>query len=229
MNVAIAFGAGILSFLSPCVLPLVPAFLVNIAGEAALSGERRARTMTHALAFVLGFGALFTVVWIALALAGTQAAWLKPWVERAAGALLVLMGTHMLGLITIPFMAMRFDVPVPERSSGYPRSFLVGAAFGVGFTPCVGPYLGVILTLLFGSDLTAGAVLLAAYALGVGVPFLVIASGVGWARGLARWLGAHQRAVNAVGGVFVIAMGLLLLSGQFTRMAQLFNFLPLLG
>lgn len=229
MNIAIAFGAGFLSFLSPCVLPLVPAFLVNIAGEAALDGTRRLRTFVHAVAFVLGFTAVFTLLWIGLALAGGLAGELKYWLERAAGGLLVLMGAHMLGLITLPFLLRRYDVRLEGRSSGLPRSFLIGSAFGIAFTPCVGPYLGVILTLLFGSDIASGGVLLVAYALGLGVPFLLIAGGFGAARGAVRWLGRHQLAVNRVGGTLVIVMGLLLLSGEFTRIAQLFNFLPLLG
>ncbi|CAN5177321.1 cytochrome c biogenesis CcdA family protein [soil metagenome] len=229
MNVAIAFGAGILSFVSPCVLPLVPAFLVNIAGEAALTGTDRRRTVAHAAAFVAGFSAIFTLLWVGLALAGGLAGELKYWLERAGGALLVLLGVHMVGLITLPFLLRRFDVRFEGNAQGYPRSFLVGAAFGIGFTPCVGPYLGVILTLLFGADLAAGATLLLAYALGLGLPFLLIAGGLGAARAAVRWLTRHQRAVDRVGGTLVIAMGLLLLSGQFARLAQLFNFLPLLG
>lgn len=229
MNVAIAFGAGILSFLSPCVLPLVPAFLVNIAGEAALSGTQRLRTVSHALAFVLGFSAVFTLLWLGLALAGGLAGELKFWLERVGGALLVLMGTHMLGLITLPFLSRRMDLRLEGTTTGYRRSFLIGTAFGIGFTPCVGPYLGVILTLLFNVDLASGAVLLLAYTLGLGVPFLLIASGFGAARRASRWLGQHQRPLNLVGGTLVIAMGLLMLSGQFTRLAQVFNFLPLLG
>ena len=229
MELAVAFGAGILSFLSPCVLPLVPAYLVNLAGEAALDGTARRRTLTHAVLFVLGFSAVFTLLWVGLALAGGLAGELKFWLERVAGGLLVLMGAHMLGLITLPFLLRRYDVRLEGTTTGYPRSFLVGSAFGLAFTPCVGPYLGVILTLLFGAELAAGAGLLLAYSLGLGVPFLLIAGGFGVARRAVRWLGRHQRAVNIVGGTLVIVMGLLLLSGQFTRLAQLFNFLPLLG
>src|SRR5437868_11230964 len=105
VNVAIAFGAGILSFLSPCVLPLVPAFLVNMAGEAALSGTQRARTVTHALAFVLGFSAVFTLLWVAIALVGALAGELVFWLQRVGGLLLVVLGMHMVGLITIPILA----------------------------------------------------------------------------------------------------------------------------
>src|SRR5438093_1489987 len=229
MNVAIAFGAGILSFLSPCVLPLVPAFLVNMAGEAALAGTQRTRTLTHALAFVLGFSAVFTLLWVVVAIVGALAGDLVFWLQRVGGILLVILGMHMLGLITVPLLARELDLRLEGRTTGLPRSFLIGAAFGVGFTPCVGPYLGAILTLLLGEDLGAGAVLLVAYTLGLGVPFLLLAGGLVGAQRVARWLAAHIRVVNLAGGTLVIAMGLVLVSGQFARLPQLFNFLPLLG
>lgn len=229
MNVAIAFGAGILSFLSPCVLPLVPAFLVNMAGEAALAGTQRVRTTTHALAFVLGFSAVFTLLWVAVATVGTLAGDLVFWLQRIGGLLLVVLGMHMLGLITIPLLAREMDLRLEGNTSGLPRSFLIGAAFGIGMTPCVGPYLALILDLLLNQDVPSGATLLLAYALGLGVPFLVIAAGIGGTERVTRALRRGIRVVNVVGGTLVIAMGLLLISGQFARLPQLFNFLPLLG
>jgi cytochrome c-type biogenesis protein len=229
VNVAIAFGAGILSFLSPCVLPLVPAFLVDMAGEAALAGTQRARTLVHALAFVLGFTAVFTLLWIGVALVGSFAGEMVSWLQKIGGLLLVVLGMQMLGLIRIPFLARELDLRLEGSTTGLPRSFLIGVAFGVGFTPCVGPYLGAILTLLLNEDLGSGAVLLVAYALGLGVPFLLLAGGLGGARRLARWLASHIRVVNLVGGTLVIAMGLVLVSGQFARLPQLFNFLPFVG
>jgi len=229
LNVAIAFGAGMLSFLSPCVLPLVPAFLVDMAGEAALAGTQRARTVAHALAFVFGFSTLFTALWVAVALVGALSGELVFWLQRAGGLILVVLGMQMLGLVRIPFLARELDLRLERGATGLGRSFLIGLAFGIGFTPCVGPYLGVILTLLLNEDLAAGALLLLAYALGLGVPFLLLASGIGWARRIARWLATHIRAVNLAGGTLVIAMGLVLVSGQFAKLAQLFNFLPLFG
>ena len=229
MNVAIAFGAGILSFLSPCVLPLVPAFLVDMAGEAALAGTQRARTITHALAFVLGFSSVFTLLWVAVALVGAYAGEMVYWLTRIGGLLLVVLGMQMLGLIRIPFLARELDLRLEGRTTGLPRSFLIGLAFGVGFTPCVGPYLALILGLLLNVDLGSGAVLLVAYALGLGLPFLALAGGLGGTRRVARALASHIRVVNIVGGTLVIAMGLVLVSGQFARLPQLFNFWPLLG
>ena len=229
MNIAIAFGAGMLSFLSPCVLPLVPAFLVDMAGEAALAGTQRARTIAHALAFVVGFSAVFTLLWVAVALVGVLAGEMVVWLQRIGGLLLVVLGMQMLGLIRIPFLAQGLDLRLEGGTTGFARSFLIGIAFGIGFTPCVGPYLALILDLLLNSDLASGAALLLAYALGLGVPFLLLAGGLGAARRVARALAAHVRLVNAVGGTLVIVMGLVLVSGQFARLAQLFNFLPLLG
>jgi cytochrome c-type biogenesis protein len=225
MNVVIAFGAGILSFASPCVLPLVPAFLVNMAGEAALAGTHRARTVAHALAFVL----VFTLLWVAVALVGAFAGEMVFWLQRVGGLLLVVLGMQMVGLIRIPFLARELDLRLEGRTTGLPRSVLIGVAFGIGFTPCVGPYLGAILTLLLNEDVGSGAVLLVAYALGLGVPFLLLAGGIGGAQRVARWLAVHIRAVNLAGGTLVIAMGLVLASGQFARLPQLFNFLPLVG
>jgi cytochrome c-type biogenesis protein len=228
MNVAIAFGAGILSFLSPCVLPLVPAFLVNLAGEAALAGTQRLRTVVHAVAFVLGFSVVFTLLWVAVALVGALAGDLVFWLQRLGGVLLIVLGMHMLGLITIPLLARELDLRLEGSTSGLLRSFLIGAAFGIGMTPCVGPYLALILDLLLNQDILSGAALLLAYALGLGVPFLVIAAGVGGQR-LTAFLRRRVRLLNGIGGVLVIVMGLLLVSGQFARLPQLFNFLPLLG
>jgi len=229
VNVAIAFAGGVLSFLSPCVLPLVPAFLVDLAGEAALAGTRRVRTVLHALAFVIGFSTVFTLLWVAIALVGALAGDLVFWLQRVGGLLLVVLGMQMLGLIRIPLLARELDLRLERGSTGHARSFLIGVAFGVGFTPCVGPYLALILDLLLNESIASGAVLLLAYALGLGVPFLLIAGGVGGARQLASWLAQHIRAVNLAGGTLVVVMGLVLASGQFARLPQLFNFIPLLG
>ena len=229
MNLAIAFGAGILSFVSPCVLPLVPAYLVNLAGESALSGTDRRRTIAHAAAFVVGFSAVFTLLWIGIALLGSLGATFIDWIQKIAGLVLVVLGMHMLGLITIPFLEQATDLRIERRASGYRRSLLIGVAFGAGWTPCIGPYLALILTILLNSDLASGAVLLLAYSLGLGVPFLLVAGGFGSVRRALEWVRLHLRVVNAVGGTLVIVMGLLLLSGQLTRLNQLFNFLPLLG
>jgi cytochrome c-type biogenesis protein len=229
MNVLIAFGAGFLSFASPCVLPLVPAFLADMAGEAALAGTERRRTMAHAVAFVLGFATVFTALWVAVALVGALAGQMVFWLQRVGGLLLVILGMQILGLIQIPFLARHIDLRLEGKTKGLTRSVLIGVAFGVGFMSCAGAYLGAILTLLMNEDVASGAVLLLAYALGLGVPFILLAAGLGGARRVARWFSAHIRVVNLVGGTLVILMGLALASGLFVRLPEFFNFLPLLG
>jgi cytochrome c-type biogenesis protein len=205
----------------------VPAYLVNLAGESALSGADRRRTIAHAAAFVAGFSVVFTLLWVGIALLGTLGAAFVEWLQRIAGFVLVVLGMHMVGLVTIPLLEQTMDLRVEGRATGYRRSILIGVAFGAGWTPCIGPYLALILSILLSNDLASGAVLLLAYSLGLGVPFLLVAAGLG--RRPLAWVRAHLRAVNAAGGTLVIVMGLLLLSGQLTRLNQLFNFLPLLG
>jgi cytochrome c-type biogenesis protein len=229
VNVLIAFGAGILSFVSPCCLPLVPAFLADMAGEAALAGTQRLRTMAHAVAFVVGFATVFTALWVAVALVGAFAGQMVFWLQRVGGLILVLLGMQIIGLISIPGLARHDDLRLEGSTRGLARSVLIGLAFGIGFMPCAGAYLGAILTLLLNEDVASGAVLLLAYALGLGVPFVLLAAGLGGARRVARWFSAHIRVVNLVGGTLVILMGMALASGLFARLPEFFNFLPLLG
>src|SRR5438128_11554068 len=130
MNVAIAFGAGILSFLSPCVLPLVPAFLVNMAGEAALAGTQRMRTVAHALAFVLGFSVVFTLLWVAIALVGALAGELVYWLQRLGGLLLIVLGMHMIGLVTVPFPMRALELCLDGTTPCAPPSLLCARPCG---------------------------------------------------------------------------------------------------
>jgi cytochrome c-type biogenesis protein len=227
VNVVVAFGAGLLSFVSPCVLPLVPAFLADLTG-AAVRGERveRTRALVHASAFVLGFSAVFTALWLAIAVFDAIAGDLIVWAQRVGGAILIVLGLHLAGVITLPFLAMTRQASVGGVPGSVWRSFGVGLSFGAGWTPCVGPYLAAILTLLLSSaDLAAGGVLLFAYALGLGLPFLAAAIALDRSRGLLGALQRRARVIEIVGGTLVVAMGVLLVSGRFTQIAGLLNFL----
>ena len=229
MNVAVAFGAGVLSFLSPCVLPLVPAYLADLTGSAARGTEAtRPRALAHALAFVLGFSAVFTALWIAIAAFAELAGDLIFWAQRAGGLLLIVLGLHLAGVVTIPFLAAPRQARVGGTPGSLARSFGVGLSFGAGWTPCVGPYLAAILGLVLStSDLPAGGTLLFAYALGLGLPFILAALALDRLRGLLRALQRRARVIEIAGGTLVIAMGVLLASGRFPQFAAFFNFYSL--
>ncbi len=227
MNVAIAFGAGLLSFLSPCVLPLVPAYLADLTGAAARGGAAsRGRAFAHALAFVLGFSAVFTLLWVVIAAFGSVAGDLRFWAERVGGAVLIALGLHLSGLVTIPFLAMTRQARVGGTPGSLARSLAIGVTFGAGWTPCVGPYLALILgILLTTADLASGALLLFAYALGIGLPFLVAALALDRMRGVLHAMQRRARAIEIAGGALVVVMGVLLASGRLTELAQRLSFL----
>lgn len=196
-----AFVAGALSVLSPCVLPLLPLYLAHLAGvgpDGRLPGRRL--VLAHASAFVIGFGLIFVLLGVSLgALGGVFLAY-RPWLIRAGGAFMVVMGLDLIGLIQLPFLARPHSVPVPGagvQGGRLSSSFLVGVGFAAGWMPCVDPILGAILTLaVSAAEPVRAGTLLAAYAAGLAVPFLVIAAALGVA---ACRQGARVRFLTAAG------------------------------
>jgi cytochrome c-type biogenesis protein len=234
VSLLVAFGAGFLSFASPCCLPLVPAYLANLAGTAA--GEpahSRGRAFLHAFAFVAGFSSVFTALWLLIAALAIFAAGVifsadvVFWAQRAGGVVLIVLGLQMVGLISLPLLASTRQARVGGSSVSLGRSFLVGVTFGAGWSPCVGPYLGAIFALLLATaDFAAGGALLLAFTLGLGLPFLAMALAFERLSGVVRALRRRAHAIELVGGTVVIAMGVLLVSGRFTEVNALFGFVP---
>jgi cytochrome c-type biogenesis protein len=234
ISIAIAAGAGLLSFASPCVVPLVPGYLGYLSGatvgeDGQLVGDRR-KVVAHALMFVLGFTLVFTAVGASVGLIGFAFLRNMPLVQKAGGIVLVALGLHMLRLLNIPFLnrTLRADTEWIGRR-GYPGSLLVGAIFAVGWTPCVGIVLSGILTLAAASATVGqGALLLAAYSAGLGVPFILSAFALERARGWLRKLNAKARLVETVSGVMLIGMGLLVFGNFMSIMSaywyRLFGF-----
>ena len=230
----VAFGAGVLSFASPCVLPLVPAYVGMLAG-ATVSGERasQARTMVHAVAFVAGFGAIFVGLGASVGLVGFafQDVVRSLAFRAVAGGSLILLGLHGAGIVRIPLLLrdirVRFN---PAGRFGVVPSFLVGAAFAAGWTPCIGPILGTIL-LYAGTEGTVGqgAILLAAYSLGLGVPFLLAGYALESATRLFRRLNRQARVVELASGSLVAAMGVVILTGGLTWFAGFLSGLGVQG
>lgn len=225
LNIFIAFAFGLLSFLSPCVLPLLPGYLSCVAGFDTMAGgaSLRGRALKNGTAFVLGFSLLFIAMGAA---AGGFGQWLSGYKDvlmRVAGGVVFLMGLHISEIVPIRLLFRHWQSKGAGASTGLPGSFLLGLSFAAGWTPCVGPVLASIL-LMAGSTETAtdGAILLAFYAAGLAAPFLLAAWGI---ESIHKWMGRARRVlpyVNAVSGGLLMAVGILLLTGIWPRLTRLF-------
>lgn len=225
-----AFGAGLLTFLAPCTLPLVPAYLGFISGlpgeelnDPALAHRSRRVVFFNGLFFVFGFSIVFIVLGVIAGFAGAALAPYRLWLTRVGGVLVILFGLFLLGLFRLPWLygEKRFHVPRSLRPGRPLTSLAIGLSFGFGWTPCVGPILGSIL-LLASTTTTAlpGGILLAVFSLGLAVPFLIIALGIGSAMKSLKKLGPYLRVVSVIGGAFLVGLGLLL---AFNRISLLIS------
>ena len=233
VTIPLAFLAGLASFLSPCVLALVPAYIGYLSGRSVTAEgvvvENRWETFGHGLAFVAGFTLVFIALGAAASLIGAVLYDLRIWLARIGGIVVVVFGLHILGVISIPFLD--YDTRRHMRPSaglGYGSSVMMGVFFSAGWAPCVGPVLGVILTLALATgSLNQGVLLLTAYSAGLAVPFLLTALGIGRA---AEWMRRHASAVQLVSrvtGVVMIIVGVLLFTGSLQRLAQYGFFIDL--
>jgi len=213
-----AFGAGIASFVSPCVLPMVPVYLASLAGPEILEGETRGRwpLFLHALSFVLGMGLVFTLTGALAGLVGISINPNSPTVQKVSGGLLIFFGLFMLGAGFIPWLNFEKRLsPKVGLGSGYLRSFIVGAAFTVAWTPCLSPILGSVLTLALNSETAGrGALLLAVYSLGMGLPFLAIGAFFSALTPLLKHIERASRWIYLLSGVLLVAVGILIALGK---------------
>ncbi len=229
ITLGLAFLAGLASFLSPCVFSLVPAYVGYLGGRAA-GGEGGANsrlvTFLHGLAFVLGFSVVFVGLGVGAALLGGVLYDMRFILTRVGGGVVVLFGLHMIGIVRIPFL--EYDTRVqslPNPRYGYLSSALMGVFFSAGWSPCVGPVLGAILTLVLnGGSVAMGAVMLSAYSAGLAVPFLLAALSIGWVGVMLRKYGKAMRYVEIAMGVILIVVGIMLFFGIFELIAQRLQF-----
>ncbi|MEW5939123.1 MAG: cytochrome c biogenesis protein CcdA [Chloroflexota bacterium] len=223
----LAFLAGIASFLSPCVLALVPAYVGYLSGRAA-GGENapsnRLVTFSHGLAFVIGFSVIFVGLNILGYGLGRVFYDIQYWLGRVGGFVIIVFGLHMIGVFRIPFL--EYDTRVqsmPDQRWGYLSSALMGVFFSAGWSPCVGPVLGFIITLsITGNSLALAAKLGTAYSAGLAVPFLLAALGIGWVTVILRKYNKVMRYTEIVMGVLMVIVGAMLLFGYFNILANLF-------
>jgi len=243
VSVGLAFVAGLFSFLSPCLLPLVPVYIGYLSGTTVADQRApRLRVLAHAGAFVAGFGLVFVILGSLAGLAGYLATephgplglvgWLAvalgqaaPWLGRLGGLVLMVLGLHLTGLVRIPWLYREMRIETGAvRGRGLWASGLVGMAFAAGWTPCVGPYLMAILVLASNSGTVArGALLLAVYSLGLGLPFLLAGAALGAVSAQLRRLNRYLNVVSIVGGAMLIAMGALLVSGRLQWLNAFFS------
>ena len=221
LSFMVAFVAGLLSFLSPCVLPLVPSYVGFITGMTLpeVSGRRRA-ALLHALLFVAGFSLVFVLLGASATALGRALNYYQIWLQRVGGMLIIIFGFLCLGVFKVGVLNQERRVHLEHKPVGYLGSALAGVAFGAGWTPCIGPVLGAILGLAATtSDVSRGMQLLAVYSAGLALPFLIAAVAVesflDWFQGVRRYLPWVMR----LSGLILIVVGVLLVTGEFTRLA----------
>lgn len=231
VGILVALMAGIFSFLSPCVLPLVPSYLSFVTGmslEDLQDGVDRKATFIHSLLFVAGFSMIFITLGASASFLGVFLRVYEVWIARVGGVLILILGLHLTGVFRIAPLMRERRVHVNDKPAGYLGTLGVGAAFGAGWTPCIGPVLGAILTLAGTQDTVwSGVLLLSVYSLGLAIPFLVSALALDF------FLGAFSRfrrflpIVEKASGVMLIILGLLLATGSFTILSTyLVRFTP---
>lgn len=221
LTLPIAFLAGLVSFVAPCVLPIIPGFLAYIAGVSpAETGAKRRTVFLHSLFFVLGFALVFALLGVLLNTVLSAVAYdAQIWLSRIGGAIIIAFGLYLIGLLRIGWFERAHTVKVTGAKGKYLTSFLFGLAFAAGWTPCVGAVLGAILGLA-ASDPGSAFGLLLSYALGLGLPFLIVGLFAGEA---SRFIERFQKAfvwISRAFGAILIILGVLVFTGELTRIAS---------
>jgi cytochrome c-type biogenesis protein len=225
LGIALAFTAGLFSFLSPCVLPLLPSYLSFVTGMtvsdlgADLPRGARRRVMLHASAFVAGFSVVFVALGASFGAAGALLLEHRDWIRRVGGLLILVFGLYLAGLLRVGILGRTRQLRIRAKPAGYAGSFLVGVTFAVGWTPCVGPILGAILSLAgTGETVQRGVGLLVAYSGGLGVPFLVSAAALG---GCLRFFKRYRPFIPAaerLAGLVLVVVGVLVVTNHYVRL-----------
>jgi cytochrome c-type biogenesis protein len=217
----LAFSAGLLSFLSPCVLPLIPSYVTFITGLGLDDvGKARRTAVVHGLLFVLGFTLIFLALGATATVLGRLLFMYREWITRVGGVLLVVFGLYMAGVLRLGALDRERRLHLQDKPLGYLGTVLVGVTFGAGWTPCLGPVLGGILAYTSSvADLQRGLLLLLAYSLGLGIPFIASAFAVDRFLGWFARFRVHMGLVNRVAGALLVLVGVLMLTGAFTTMA----------
>lgn len=222
--IAIAVAAGVLSFLSPCVLPIVPPYLAYMGGvsvtDLSEAREARRKTLIAALFFVLGLSTIFVTLGIAASELGRAVLQYQDWFLIGAGVVIILFGLHFLHVFRIGFLDREARIDAGDRGGSALGAYILGLAFAFGWTPCLGPILGAILGLAASeADMMRGTALLGFYALGLGIPFILVAAFFPRMTGVMAWMKRHMGRIERVSGGLLLIVGIMMITGQFTALA----------
>jgi cytochrome c-type biogenesis protein len=227
--IAVALAAGFLSFLSPCVLPIVPPYLaymggVSVSDMQSADRKSRNRALGASIFFVLGLSTVFLLLGFTASAFGRFFLSNQDWFVSIAGVIIMIFGAHFVGVFRIGFMDREMRVDAGDRGGSAFGAYVLGLAFAFGWTPCIGPILGAILSLAASEgDVTRGTTLLAAYAVGLGVPFILVAAYFPRLSGLMAWMRRHMERIERVMGLLLWTVGLLMLTGAFTDFSWWLN------
>ncbi len=228
LNVATAFAAGVVSFISPCVLPLIPAYLSFLTGssleelKAGGDATQRARVLMHALAFIAGFTLVFMALGFTASAIGNALLNYRDIVARVGGLVVIVLGLNMIGVFKIPLLAMDKRPQWRSANRSYLASFVVGLGFAAGWSPCIGPILAGILALATQQSYGVATLLLFVYSLGLALPFVLTAAAISQALGALNRIKRYLGAIEITAGAFLVATGIVLITGTFTRIAGWF-------
>ncbi len=228
VNIATAFLAGLVSFISPCVLPLVPAYLSFLTGSSVEqlktdeSAANKVRILVHSLSFIAGFTLIFVLLGISASAIGGLLQANKELIAQIGGIIIVILGLSMMGMLRIPFLMMDKRVQVRRSNRSYVTSFLVGIGFAAWWSPCIGPILGAILLIASQAHTGQAVLLLLAYSLGLAIPFFVTAAAISSALGFLGRIKRFLPAIEFTAGAFLVATGVVLVTNSFLRIAGFF-------
>ncbi len=229
ISIFIAFSAGFISFVSPCVLPLIPSYITYITGvsfkeltDVETRGKLRWKTIFHSLFFIMGFSTVFILMGASASYLGQLLIDYQDWIMKGGGVLIIILGIHFTGVISLPFLQMERRFELRKKPLGYVGSFLVGIVFAAGWTPCVGPILSTILLYASASkSFTTGVVLLGFYSLGLGIPFFLSSLAFNSFLSAFERVKQYMRVITVVSGVFMVGIGILLLTDSFKEINSL--------
>jgi cytochrome c-type biogenesis protein len=221
-----AFMYGLLSFFTPCILPLVPAYISYITGRdlEMLQGDmRRGPIFTNSLLFVIGFSLVFMALVIPANMIGNLLLEYQVWIQRIAGIIIIIFGLHISGIVNLGFLNMEKKLHLTDRPGGYFGSFIIGITFAAGWSPCIGPILASIILIAATQSMSTGILLLGTYSLGLAIPFLLTAVAINQFLVYYKGILKHTRTIMLISGLILIFIGGLMFLGLFQRLFFIFG------